>query len=208
MILMLLNVGTYGGVGDCMCVYRFTCIGSSVSVLKKARVSVQKPDFAKFFASAQFNVEISGASELTKQLIGRKLLDSGGAHKVHTITRTEGLLSTHTTQRHERTNERMNDITRLPSRRSIDRSIHPSIQPSNDCHNDTAQQRTSRLHLSIRTSNIAVFTSLFSHSSFLLFPLLSTLFLSFLLFFIVVCTVCVCVCVWWYVANSLRVCRR
>jgi len=59
----------------------FTYIGSGVSVLKKARVSVQKPDLAKFFTSAQFNVEISSPDELTKPDIGRKLLGSGGAHK-------------------------------------------------------------------------------------------------------------------------------
>jgi len=59
----------------------FTSIGSGVSVLKKARVSVQKPDLAKFFSSAQFNVEISGAEQLTKLEIGKKLLSSGGAHK-------------------------------------------------------------------------------------------------------------------------------
>jgi len=59
----------------------FTFIGSGVSVLKKARVSVQKPDLAKFFASAQYNVEISNASELTKEDIGKKLLGAGGAHK-------------------------------------------------------------------------------------------------------------------------------
>jgi len=59
----------------------FTSIGSGVSVLKKARVSVQKPDLAKFFDSAQFNVEISSAEQLTNLEIGKKLLSSGGAHK-------------------------------------------------------------------------------------------------------------------------------
>jgi len=59
----------------------FTWIGSRVSVLKKARVSTQKPDLAKFFQSAQLNFELSSADDLSKNEVGKRLLASGGAHK-------------------------------------------------------------------------------------------------------------------------------
>jgi len=59
----------------------FTWIGKNLSVLKKARTSTQKPDMAKFFQSAQMNLELSGQDDLTKNEIGKRLLASGGAHK-------------------------------------------------------------------------------------------------------------------------------
>jgi hypothetical protein len=59
----------------------FTWIGTNLSVLKKARTSTQKPFLAKFFQSAQLNLELSGSDDLTKNEVGKRLLASGGAHK-------------------------------------------------------------------------------------------------------------------------------
>jgi len=59
----------------------FTFVGPKVSVLKKARTSTQKPELAKFFSSAQLNLELSGSDDLTKNDVGKRLLASGGAHK-------------------------------------------------------------------------------------------------------------------------------
>jgi len=59
----------------------FTFIGSRVAVLKKAKTSTQKPEVAKFFASAQMNIELSSVDDLTKNEVAKKLLGSGGAHK-------------------------------------------------------------------------------------------------------------------------------
>jgi len=59
----------------------FTYIGPKLSVLKKARTSTQKPDLAKFFQSAQMNLELSSTDDLTKLEVGKRLLASGGAHK-------------------------------------------------------------------------------------------------------------------------------
>jgi len=56
-------------------------VGPKVGVLKKARVSVMKPDVARFFQSSALNLEISDASELTKYDVSKRLLASGGAHK-------------------------------------------------------------------------------------------------------------------------------
>jgi hypothetical protein len=56
-------------------------VGPKVGVLKKARVSVMKPDLARFFQSSALNLEISDASELTKYDVSKRLLASGGAHK-------------------------------------------------------------------------------------------------------------------------------
>jgi hypothetical protein len=58
----------------------FTFIGQNVPGLKKAKVSVQKPDLARFFNSAQMTIEIDRADDLTKEDIAKRLLSSGGAH--------------------------------------------------------------------------------------------------------------------------------
>lgn len=59
----------------------FTYIGSKVSVLKKARVSVMKPEVSQFFNSAVTNLEISKPDDLDKIEISRRLIGIGGAHK-------------------------------------------------------------------------------------------------------------------------------
>lgn len=59
----------------------FTSIGGGVGILKKARVSVMKPELSKFFESCVVNIQISDKDELNKIEIGKKLLASGGAHK-------------------------------------------------------------------------------------------------------------------------------
>jgi len=58
----------------------FTFIGSKVPVLRKAKTSTQKPEVAKFFASAQLNLELGSVDDLSKLEVAKKLLASGGAH--------------------------------------------------------------------------------------------------------------------------------
>jgi hypothetical protein len=59
----------------------FISVGSSTPVLRKAKLSVQKPDLAKFFRITQINLEISSPDELNKNDIAKKLIGSGGARK-------------------------------------------------------------------------------------------------------------------------------
>jgi len=58
----------------------FSYIGKNVSVLRKARVSVQKPEVAKLFPGAGLTLELTSADDLTKIDVSKKLLASGGAH--------------------------------------------------------------------------------------------------------------------------------
>ena len=58
-----------------------TFIGNNVSVLTKARVSIQKGQVTPMFHGVQIYVDIQGADELTQELIANKLTASGGAHK-------------------------------------------------------------------------------------------------------------------------------
>eukprot|EP00010_Vexillifera_abyssalis_P007591 CAMPEP_0201550004 /NCGR_PEP_ID=MMETSP0173_2-20130828/6429_1 /ASSEMBLY_ACC=CAM_ASM_000268 /TAXON_ID=218659 /ORGANISM="Vexillifera sp., Strain DIVA3 564/2" /LENGTH=169 /DNA_ID=CAMNT_0047959873 /DNA_START=103 /DNA_END=612 /DNA_ORIENTATION=+ len=58
-----------------------TFIGSKVSVLVKARVSIQKGQVTPLFHGVQIFVDISGVDELEPKVIADKLIASGGAHK-------------------------------------------------------------------------------------------------------------------------------
>jgi hypothetical protein len=59
----------------------FTWVGPKVSVLVKARVSVQKPEVAAVFPGAALALELTQTSELDPKAISKALLRSGGAHK-------------------------------------------------------------------------------------------------------------------------------
>ena len=59
----------------------FTWIGESVSVMKKARVSVQKKDVLKIFDGCGMNIEIIDRESFTPNYVTSILLKSGGAHK-------------------------------------------------------------------------------------------------------------------------------
>mmetsp|Transcript_23929 Transcript_23929/g.67026 ORF Transcript_23929/g.67026 Transcript_23929/m.67026 type:complete len:169 (-) Transcript_23929:48-554(-) len=59
----------------------FTWIGESVSVLKKARVSVQKRDVFRLLDGCGMNIEIMDKESFTPKYILQVLLKSGGAHK-------------------------------------------------------------------------------------------------------------------------------
>lgn len=59
----------------------FAYVGSKVGVMKKARVSVMKPDVSRFFNSSSLSLEITSLDELTMVDVGKRLLASGGAHK-------------------------------------------------------------------------------------------------------------------------------
>lgn len=58
-----------------------TYIGERVSVLVKARVSVQKGQITPSFHGVQAYLDFSGKDEVTQEVIGQKLAGCGGAHK-------------------------------------------------------------------------------------------------------------------------------
>eukprot|EP00456_Euglypha_rotunda_P007157 TRINITY_DN1125_c0_g2_i11.p1 TRINITY_DN1125_c0_g2~~TRINITY_DN1125_c0_g2_i11.p1 ORF type:complete len:157 (+),score=42.56 TRINITY_DN1125_c0_g2_i11:127-597(+) len=59
----------------------FTWVGGKVSVLVKARVSVQKPEIATVFPGAALALELSKIDDLNAKDVSAALLKSGGAHK-------------------------------------------------------------------------------------------------------------------------------
>jgi hypothetical protein len=60
---------------------RIDWIGQKVSPMKK-RVSLQESsNIAELYQGVAVSVQVNKASEITTQVIGRKLLDCGGAHK-------------------------------------------------------------------------------------------------------------------------------
>eukprot|EP00009_Paramoeba_aestuarina_P007699 CAMPEP_0201507750 /NCGR_PEP_ID=MMETSP0161_2-20130828/1321_1 /ASSEMBLY_ACC=CAM_ASM_000251 /TAXON_ID=180227 /ORGANISM="Neoparamoeba aestuarina, Strain SoJaBio B1-5/56/2" /LENGTH=170 /DNA_ID=CAMNT_0047902199 /DNA_START=67 /DNA_END=579 /DNA_ORIENTATION=+ len=59
----------------------FSWIGENVSVMKKARVSVQKKDVLRIFDGCGMNIEIMDRESFTPQYVTKILLASGGAHK-------------------------------------------------------------------------------------------------------------------------------
>ena len=59
----------------------FTWIGENVSVMKKARVSVQKKDVLRIFDGCGMNIEIMDRESFTPKYVTSVLLKSGGAHK-------------------------------------------------------------------------------------------------------------------------------
>jgi len=59
----------------------FTWVGPKVSVLVKARVSVQKPEVAAIFPGAALALELTQSSDLDPKALSAALLKSGGAHK-------------------------------------------------------------------------------------------------------------------------------
>eukprot|EP00456_Euglypha_rotunda_P067477 TRINITY_DN5848_c0_g1_i1.p1 TRINITY_DN5848_c0_g1~~TRINITY_DN5848_c0_g1_i1.p1 ORF type:complete len:164 (-),score=24.70 TRINITY_DN5848_c0_g1_i1:76-567(-) len=67
----------------------FTWLGPKAPILKKARVSVQKPEIATLFPGAM-SVELSSTSDLEPKAIAKKLLAAGGAHKPNYYEFAEG----------------------------------------------------------------------------------------------------------------------
>eukprot|EP00009_Paramoeba_aestuarina_P003525 CAMPEP_0201506306 /NCGR_PEP_ID=MMETSP0161_2-20130828/231_1 /ASSEMBLY_ACC=CAM_ASM_000251 /TAXON_ID=180227 /ORGANISM="Neoparamoeba aestuarina, Strain SoJaBio B1-5/56/2" /LENGTH=170 /DNA_ID=CAMNT_0047900359 /DNA_START=36 /DNA_END=548 /DNA_ORIENTATION=- len=59
----------------------FSWIGESVSVMKKARVSVQKKEVLRIFDGCGMNIEIIDRESFTPKYVTQILLKSGGAHK-------------------------------------------------------------------------------------------------------------------------------
>eukprot|EP01126_Amoeba_proteus_P048642 TRINITY_DN5641_c0_g1_i1.p1 TRINITY_DN5641_c0_g1~~TRINITY_DN5641_c0_g1_i1.p1 ORF type:complete len:155 (-),score=28.89 TRINITY_DN5641_c0_g1_i1:42-506(-) len=59
----------------------FTFVGTSVSPLKRAKVSVQKPEIIKAVGSYACQFEVNSASDLDMKSIAKELCRSSGAHK-------------------------------------------------------------------------------------------------------------------------------